>query len=70
MISHPLRRRNALLSQNPERPDDDLRLLLRTSAQDLPDGTTPNWDGWGRMNIEGSLNSRAHQAILPGLAKD
>jgi subtilisin family serine protease len=59
-----------LLSQDPSRSDDEIRLLLRTSAQDLPDGETPGWDGWGRMNIEGSLNGRAHQAIVPGLAKD
>jgi thermitase len=59
-----------LLSQDPLRSDDDVRLLLRTSADDLPDGSALHWDGWGRMNIAGSLNTRAYQAIVPGLAKD
>ncbi len=59
-----------LLSQDSTRTDDDVRALLRISADDLPDGATPNWDGWGRLNLGKALNSQAHQAILPGLVKD
>jgi thermitase len=58
-----------LLSQDPERSDDDIRQLLRFTCDDLPDVDAPNWDGWGRMDIGGALSSRVYQAAVPGVAR-
>ena len=35
----------------------DVRAFLRDGAVDLPDGDTPRWDGFGRINFRGSLNA-------------
>ncbi len=59
-----------LLSQDSSRSDDDIRALLRISADDLPDGDTANWDGWGRLNIGKALNTQVYRSIVPGIAKD
>ncbi|MGQ9572314.1 MAG: S8 family peptidase [Dehalococcoidia bacterium] len=58
-----------LLSQNSSRGDDDIRAILRISADDLPDGSTPNWDGWGRLNMGKALRTNALQAVVPGVVK-
>jgi hypothetical protein len=59
-----------LLSQDSSRSDDDIRALLRISTDDLPDGDTANWDGWGRLNMGEALNSHAFRSVVPGLVKD
>ncbi len=59
-----------LLSQDSSRSDADIRALLRISAYDLPDGDTPGWDGWGRLNIGEALNTRAYRSLVPGVVKD
>ena len=58
-----------LISQDPNRTDDDIRQLLRFTSVDLPDGDTPNWDGAGRIDIGEALDSRVFQAAVPGLAR-
>jgi subtilisin family serine protease len=58
-----------LLSQDPDRSDDDIRQLLRFTCEDLPDDDAPNWDGWGRMDIGRALSSRVYQAAVPGVAR-
>ncbi len=59
-----------LLSQDSSRSDDDIRALLRISADDLPDGDTSYWDGWGRLNMGRALNTHAFRSVVPGIAKD
>jgi len=59
-----------LLSQDSSRSDADIRALLRISTDDLPDGDTPNWDGWGRLNIGEALNTHAFRSVVPGVVKD
>jgi thermitase len=59
-----------LLSQDSSRSDDDIRALLRISAEELPDGNAPNWDGWGRLNMGGALNSQAYRVVQPGVVKN
>jgi thermitase len=59
-----------LLSEDSSRTDADIRAILRISADDLPDGDTPNWDGWGRLNIGKALNSHAYRSLVPGIVKD
>jgi subtilisin family serine protease len=59
-----------LLSQDSSRSDDDIRALLRISADDLPDGNMPNWDGWGRLNIGKALNTQVYRAVVPGVARE
>jgi len=59
-----------LLSQDPTRSDDDIRALLRMSSDDLPDGATPNWDGWGRLNMGEALNTQVYRSVVPGVVKD
>ena len=58
-----------LLSQDPDRTDDDIRQLLRFTCEDLPDDSAPNWDGWGRMDIGRALSARVYQAAVPGIAR-
>ena len=58
-----------LISQDPDRTDDDIRQLLRFTSDDLPDANAPNWDGWGRMDIGMALSSRVYQAAVPGIAR-
>jgi subtilisin family serine protease len=58
-----------LISQDPDRTDDDIRQLLRFTCDDLPDDNAPNWDGWGRMDIGGALSARVYQAAVPGIAR-
>ncbi len=58
-----------LLSEDPNRTDDDIRQLLRFTSEDLPDGDTPNWDGWGRIDIGRALDSHVHGAVVPGIAR-
>jgi len=59
-----------LLSQDSSRSDDDIRALLRISSDDLPDGGTPNWDGWGRLNMGEALNTQAFRSVVPGVVRD
>jgi thermitase len=59
-----------LLSQDSSRSDDDIRALLQVSSDDLPDGDTPHWDGWGRLNIGKALNSHAFRSLAPGVVRD
>jgi subtilisin family serine protease len=59
-----------LLSQDSSRSDDDIRALLRISSDDLPDGDTPNWDGWGRLNMGKALNTQVYRSVVPGIVKD
>ena len=59
-----------LISQDPNRTDDDIRELLRFTSEDLPDGNAPNWDGWGRIDIGRALDSRVFQAAVPGIARE
>ena len=59
-----------LLSQDSSRSDDDIRALLRISSDDLPDGDTPYWDGWGRLNMGKALNTQAFRSVAPGVVKD
>jgi len=58
-----------LISQDPNRTDDDIRQLLRFTSVDLPDGDTPNWDGDGRIDIGKALDTRVFQAAVPGIAR-
>jgi len=48
----------------------DIRALLRISTDDLPDGDTANWDGWGRLNMGKTLNTHAYRSMVPGVVKD
>jgi thermitase len=59
-----------LLSQDSSRSDDDIRALLRISSDDLPDGDTPYWDGWGRLNMGKALNTQVYRAVVPGVVRD
>jgi subtilisin family serine protease len=58
-----------LISQDPDRTDDDIRELLHFTSGDLPDADAPNWDGWGRMDIGRALSSRVYQAAVTGIAR-
>jgi subtilisin family serine protease len=58
-----------LISQDPNRTDDDIRQLLRFTCEDLPDDDAPNWDGWGRIDIGRALDSRVYHAAVPGIAR-
>ena len=59
-----------LLSQDSSRSDDDIRALLRIASDDLPDGSTPNWDGWGRLNMGKALNTRVYRTVVPGVVRE
>jgi len=59
-----------ILSQDSSRSDDDIRALLRISSDDLPDGDTPSWDGWGRLNMGRALNTHAFRSVVPGVVRD
>jgi len=59
-----------LLSQDSSRSDDDIRALLRIASDDLPDGATPNWDGWGRLNMGKALNTQVYQTVMPGVVRE
>ena len=58
-----------LVSEDPDRTDDDIRQLLRFTSVDLPDDSAPNWDGWGRIDIGRALDSRVYHAAVPGIAR-
>jgi subtilisin family serine protease len=59
-----------LLSQDSSRSDDDIRAILRISSDDLPDGNTPNWDGWGRLNMGKALNTHVYRTVVPGVVRN
>ncbi len=44
-----------ILSENPSFGYQEVRSVLCASALDLPDGSTPGWDGCGRIDMEGAL---------------
>jgi subtilisin family serine protease len=59
-----------LLSQDSSRSDDDIRALLRISSDDLPDGSAPNWDGWGRLDMGKALNTQVYRTVVPGVVRN
>lgn len=44
-----------ILSQNPTFTPQQVQSALCTSAVNLSDGTAPNWDGCGRINLQAAL---------------
>ncbi|MEX0801439.1 MAG: S8 family serine peptidase [Dehalococcoidia bacterium] len=44
-----------ILSQNPTFTPQQVQSALCTSAFNLADGSTPNWDGCGRINLQAAL---------------
>ncbi|MCJ7511184.1 MAG: S8 family serine peptidase [Dehalococcoidia bacterium] len=58
-----------LLSQDSSRSDDDIRAILRIASDDLPNGSTPNWDGWGRLNMGKALQTQVYQTVVPGVVR-
>jgi thermitase len=44
-----------ILSQNPNYTPEEVRAVLCATAVNLPDGSTPNWDGCGRVNMASTV---------------
>jgi subtilisin family serine protease len=45
-----------LISRNPNLSPDTVRQMIAATAQPLPDGSTPLWDGAGRIRMRTALN--------------
>jgi hypothetical protein len=43
--------------------------IIRQTAEPLPDGSTPNWDGAGRVRMREALNQPRYYLGAPGASK-
>ncbi|HKZ51227.1 MAG TPA: S8 family serine peptidase [Dehalococcoidia bacterium] len=59
-----------LLAKNPALSDADVRAILRLTAKDLPDGSTPAWDGAGRIQIGRALTTGFSRSFIPSVSKE
>ena len=48
---------------------DDVRDIITGTATDLPDGSAPNWDGAGRINMRLALEALNFRGFLPGISR-
>jgi subtilisin family serine protease len=59
-----------LISRNPFLSPEGVRQMLRASAEPLPDGDTPNWDGAGRVNMRAALQIQRFYLGAPGVIRE
>lgn len=58
-----------LISHTPNLSPEVVRRIITASAQPLPDGATPNWDGAGRVHMRVALAQPRYYLGAPGAAK-
>ncbi len=58
-----------LVSHTPYLSPEAVERIIKSTAQPLPDGTTPNWDGAGRIRMRAALNVPRYYLGAPGTSK-
>ncbi len=56
-----------LISRTPNLPPAAVRQIILPTADPLPDGSTPNWDGAGRIRMRAALNQTRYSLGVPGV---
>jgi subtilisin family serine protease len=57
-----------LLSRNPGLSNEDVRTIIRSTAQPLPDRGSPNWAGAGRIRMKQALEFNLEERPTGGLS--
>jgi len=57
-----------LLSRNPSLSNEDVRTIIRSTAQPLPDRDFPNWAGTGRIRMKQALEFNLEERPTGGLS--
>ncbi len=58
-----------IVSRTPNLSPDAVRHLIQATAEPLPDGATPNWDGAGRIRMRFALDVRRFYLGAAGLSR-
>ncbi len=58
-----------IISKNPNLSPDTVRSMIASTAKPLPDGTTPNWDGAGLVQMRDALDLQRYQIGVPGVSR-
>ena len=58
-----------IVSRHPNLSPDGVRRMIAATAENLPDGATPNWDGAGRIRMRAALSLPRYSLGTPGVAK-
>jgi subtilisin family serine protease len=58
-----------LISNTPHLSPEAVRQIIVSTAQPLPDGSTPNWDGAGRIQMRDALVKPRFYLGAPGIGK-
>lgn len=56
-------------SQNPVLAPDDVREVIKSTARPLPDGPTSDWDGAGRIRMNGAVHHVPFSIGIAGVTK-
>ncbi len=59
-----------IVSKNPNLNPETVRWMILRSADALPDGDTPGWDGAGRIRMVNALEMRRYQIGAPGSIRE
>ncbi|MGE3982988.1 MAG: S8 family serine peptidase [Dehalococcoidia bacterium] len=59
-----------IVSKNPNLNPETVRWMILRSADALPDGDTPGWDGAGRIRMLNALEMRRYQIGAPGSIRE
>ena len=59
-----------ILSKGPPMAPDAVKARLMATAVDLPDVTSPNWDGAGRIQIDLALEGKSYQVGVSGIIEE
>jgi serine protease len=58
-----------VMSHTPNLSPDQVAAIIRSTAQPLPDGSTPNWDGAGRIRMRAALDQPRYYLGTAGNSK-
>lgn len=59
-----------VISHNPNIPADAVTAVIVATAEDLPDGGTPRWDGAGRIRMRAALSQPRYFIGVPGITRE
>jgi subtilisin family serine protease len=58
-----------IVSRHPNQSPDTVRRIIASTAEDLPDADTPNWDGAGRIRMKAALMLPRYSLGATGVSK-
>lgn len=59
-----------IISHTPNLSPEAVRQIMTSTADDLPDGLTANWDGAGRIKMRAALSVPRYYLGAPGIARE